>query len=83
MEKVFTKGHTAGIQRRHKARIEELLQALHTVFAVEDMDLPGWRLHPLQGDKEGQWIVNVSGSWRIILELIDSHAYVVTYEDYH
>ena len=49
LEKFFNKGNTAGIQHNHKARLEERLQALHTAFNIEDMDIPGWRLHDLKG----------------------------------
>lgn len=83
LEKFFTSGNTTGIQAAHKARVEERLQALHTAFSVQDMNIPGWRLHPLRGDKKGQWAVNVSGNWRIIFEFIDGDAYAVNYEDYH
>ncbi len=67
----------------HKARLEERLQALHTAFSVEDMDIPGWRLHTLKGDRKGLWAINVSGNWRIVFKFVDGHAYVVNYEDYH
>jgi len=83
LEKFFSKGTAAGIQHSHKARLEERLTALHTAFSVEDMDIPGWRLHALKGDREGQYAINVSGNWRIVFEFIDGHAYVVNYEDYH
>ena len=83
LEKFFTKGSAAGIQNNHKARLEERLQALQTAFSVEDMNIPGWRLHALKGDRDGQWAINVSGNWRIVFEFEDGHAYVVNYEDYH
>ncbi len=47
------------------------------------MDLPGFRLHPLMGDKQGVWAVNVSKNWRITFEFIDGDTHVVNYEDYH
>ena len=83
LEKFFSKGTVAGIQHSHKARLEERLTALHTAFSLEDMDVPGWRLHGLKGYREGQYAINVSGNWRIVFEFVDGHAYVVNYEDYH
>lgn len=83
LEKFFNKGTTVGIQHNHKARLEERLTALHTAFSVEDMDIPGWRLHALKGDREGQYAINVSGNWRIVFEFVNGHAYIVNYEDYH
>ncbi len=83
LEKFFTSGSTAGVQSSHKKRLEERLQALHTAFSIDDMDIPGWRLHPLSGDREGLWTITVSGNWRVVFEFNDGHAYIVNYEDYH
>ena len=58
-------------------------QALDTAITVEDMDVPDFRLHPLKGDKEGLWAIDVSKNWRITFEFEDGNAYVVNYEDYH
>ena len=83
LEKFFTTGSIAGIQPSHVRRLEERLQALHTATMIDDMDLPGWRLHELKGNRAGQWSITVSGNWRVVFEFVDSHAYVVSYEDYH
>ncbi len=83
LQKFFTTGSKAGIITKHAPRLEERLQALHTATVIDDMDLPGWRLHPLKGDRADLWAVNVSGNWRVVFEFKDGHAYVVNYEDYH
>lgn len=59
------------------------MQALHTAMSLEDMNIPGFRLHPLTGDLAGKHAVDVSGNWRIFFEFINGHAYVVDYNDYH
>ena len=79
----FTTGSTKGINPNHAKRLEERLQALHTAITIEDMDIPGWRLHQLKGGRSGLWAVNVSGNWRVVFEFKEGHAYVVNYEDYH
>jgi proteic killer suppression protein len=81
--KFFTTVSTVGINLQHAQQLEERLQALHTSITIEDMALPGWRLHPLKGECEGLWAVTVSGNWRVVFEFKDGHAYVVNYEDYH
>lgn len=83
LKRFFTTGSTAGINPAHADRLEERLQALHTAIIIDDMDLPGWRLHSLKGDRAGLWAVNVSGNWRVVFQFKDGHAYVVNYEDYH
>ncbi|MQL49203.1 plasmid maintenance system killer protein [Photorhabdus khanii] len=50
---------------------------------VGEINLPGYNLHPLTGDRRGQWAITVSGNWRITFEFIDGDAYIVNYEDYH
>lgn len=83
LQRFFTTGSTAGINPDHTARLEERLQALHTATVIDDMDLPGWKLHPLKGNRTGLWAVSVSGNWRVVFEFKDGHAYIVNYEDYH
>lgn len=58
-----------------------LLAALDTSQTIDDMNIPGFRLHPLKGS--GRWSVWVNGNWRLTFEFRDGHAYVLDYEDYH
>ncbi len=67
----------------HKKRLRLQLVALDTAVSIEDMDIPGFRLHPLTGDQKGRWAISVSGNWRITFEFRDGNAYGVDYEDYH
>ena len=59
------------------------LVALDTSQTIEDMDIPGFKLHPLKGKLKGRWSVSVSGNWRITFEFRDGNAFVLDYEDYH
>jgi proteic killer suppression protein len=59
------------------------LAALGTAQAIEDMDIPGYRLHPLKGNRKGVWSITVSGNWPITFEFREGNAYIVNYEDYH
>ena len=59
------------------------LAALDTARSVEDMDIPGFRLHRLKGAEKGRWSIVVNGNWRVTFEFTDGHAYVLDYEDYH
>jgi proteic killer suppression protein len=60
-----------------------ILAALDTSLEIGDMDVPGFRLHPLKGRLKGRWSVSVSGNWRITFEFREGNAYVLDYEDYH
>jgi len=76
-------GSTAGVQPAHKKRLRLQLIALDTAVNIGDMDVPGFRLHPLKGDKKGQWAISVNGNWRITFEFREGNTYIVNYEDYH
>ena len=47
------------------------------------MDISGFRLHPLKGDRKGQWAVTVNRNWRLVFKFADGNAFDVDYEDYH
>ena len=79
----FASGSTAGIQARHAKRLRMPLAALDTAQSIDDMNVPGFRLHPLKGSERGRWSVWVNGNWRLTFEFRDAHAYVLDYEDYH
>ena len=59
------------------------LVALDTSRTIEDMDIPGFKLHPLKGKLKGRWSISVNGNWRITFEFQDGNAFVLDYEDYH
>jgi proteic killer suppression protein len=47
------------------------------------MNLPGYRLHRLKGDRAGTWSVSVSGNWRVTFTFDSEDAFEVDLEDYH
>jgi len=83
LRKLYESGSGAGIQASHKIRVRLQLSALDTAQTIEDMDIPGFRLHPLKGKLKGRWSISVSGNWRITFEFRDGNAFILDYEDYH
>ncbi|MBA3504762.1 MAG: type II toxin-antitoxin system RelE/ParE family toxin [Betaproteobacteria bacterium] len=79
----FESGMAAGIQPHHAKRLRMQLAALDTAHSNEDMNIPGFRLHPLKGSERGRWSIWVSGNWRLTFEFQDGDAHVLDYEDYH
>jgi proteic killer suppression protein len=59
------------------------LAALDTAQTVQDMDVPGFRLHPLKGADRGRWSIWVNANWRVTFEFHEGNAHAVDYEDYH
>jgi toxin HigB-1 len=83
LQKYFEFGSMAGIQPAHAKRLRMQLVALNTALTVDDMDIAGFRLHPLKGDQAGRWSVMFNGNWRLTFEFVGGNAIVLDYEDYH
>jgi len=64
-------------------RIAEVLFYLDTAVTVEDINRPTFRLHPLKGNRKGQYAVDVQGAWRIVFRFEDGNAFDGNFEDYH
>lgn len=79
----YETGSLAGIQPTHASRLKMQLAALDTAQTIEDMDIPGFRLHPLKGNERGRWSIWVNGNWRVTFEFENGNAFVLDYEDYH
>jgi toxin HigB-1 len=83
LQRFYESGSTKGIQVEHSNKLRMQLTALNTATSIEDMNIPGYRLHELKGNRRGIWSVSVSGNWRITFEFRDGNAYILNYEDYH
>ena len=80
---LFEKGDRRKVRPQHADRIERILARLHEASEAGDMDLPGFRLHPLKGDLAGFWSVTVSSNLRVTFRFGDGHASDVGLVDYH
>jgi hypothetical protein len=49
----------------------------------QDMNVPGWKLHPVKGNLNGRWSVWVGGNWRLTFAFDGDDAVLVDYQDYH
>ena len=83
LKRLYETGSVSGVQTAHCNRLRMLLVSLDTAQEIGDMDIPGFKLHPLKGKLKGRWAVSVTGNWRVTFEFREGHAYILDYEDYH
>ena len=83
LRRLFETGNASGVQASHAKRLRLQLSALDTAQSIEDMDIPGFKLHPLKGAMKKRWSITVNGNWRITFEFEEGNAFVLDYEDYH
>ncbi|MFI5021141.1 MAG: type II toxin-antitoxin system RelE/ParE family toxin [Alphaproteobacteria bacterium] len=77
-------GRTARrVAPQHVEKLRDILAQLDQSRGPDDMNLPGYRLHPLKGTLKGHWAVSVSGNWRVAFRFEGGHAVDVDYLDYH
>jgi len=82
LETLYRGGTTRKIPQKLIKRVTAILPVLDSAESLEEMDLPGLRLHKLKGELKDYWAISVSGNWRLIfrfaqgvrdLDLVDYH----------
>jgi len=53
LEKFYRTGSKAGTQAKHTSKLRRILGLLDVAAKADDVDLPGYRLHPLTGKQKG------------------------------
>ena len=64
-------------------RIRAILARLNQAEKIEDMNIHSYKLHPLKGNRQGEWGVRVRANWRITFRFEEGEAREVNFEDYH
>lgn len=83
LQAFFESGSKKGVQAKHANKLRLQLAVIDTAHTIDDIDIPGYRLHPMKGKRKNLWSIIVNGNWRITFEFEQGDAYIVNYEDYH
>ncbi len=83
LERFFRKSDARGIQAQHSGRIGRILDLLDEASSPKQLDIPGMFLHPLKGERKGEWAMIVSGNWRITFRFEGEDVILTNLEDYH
>ncbi|MBA3516415.1 MAG: type II toxin-antitoxin system RelE/ParE family toxin [Rhizobiales bacterium] len=83
LKRLFEQGDRSGVSSEHLDKIENILALLDRATEAGDLDLPGFRLHPLKGNLKGSWAVTVRANWRVVFRLDDGNVTEVDLVDYH
>jgi toxin HigB-1 len=83
LKRLYEDDDPRGVIGEHAEKLRDILARLDVASAAADMDLPGFRLHPLKGQLKGFWAVTVRANWRVIFRFVERDALDVDYVDYH
>jgi toxin HigB-1 len=83
LARLYQRAERRGVAADLLPKVERILARLDVATSAGQMDLPGWKLHPLKRKMKGFWSVWVSGNWRIIFRFRGTDAADVDLVDYH
>ena len=83
LKRLFERDDKSRVRPDQLETIEDILAFLDIATNPQDLDKPGYNLHPLKGNLKGFWSMKVSGNWRIIFRFTQGDAYDVNLIDYH
>ena len=83
LRKLYEDDDRSKVHQDHVLRLKRILTQLEFATRIEDMNVPGFRLHALKGVQKGYWAVNVSGNWRVTFRFENGDTWEVDYVDYH
>jgi toxin HigB-1 len=83
LKRLYEDDDPRGVMAEHAVKLRDILARLEAARTVADMDMPGFRLHPLKGGLKGLWAVTVRANWRVVFRFADRDVFDVDYVDYH
>lgn len=83
LRRLYENDDPRGVIAEHATKLRDILVRLDAATVIDDMDLPGFRLHPLKGNLKGFWAVTVRANWRVIFRFVAHNVTDVDYVDYH
>jgi toxin HigB-1 len=84
LERFWRRDEARGVARQHEAKLRAMLTAIEEAENVAELEtVPGWRLHPLKGNRKGVWSLTVTRNHRLTFRVEGSSVSEIDFEDYH
>ena len=84
LERFWRRDEARGVARQHEAKLRAMLTAIEEAENVSELEtVPGWKLHPLKGDRKGVWSLTVTRNYRLTFRFEGTTVSDIDFEDYH
>ena len=83
LRKLYEDGDGRGLPPDQISRIENRLAVIDAARELADIDVAGFKLHPLHREYAGFHAVWITGNWRIVFRFADGDAFDLDHVDYH
>lgn len=81
LQQFFETGSKSGILAAHSSKLSRQLARLNVSKKWEDMNIPGWELHPLKGKLADHYSISVNDNWRMTFKFESEDAVLIDYQD--
>lgn len=83
LKRYVAKGDVSKLRPDWLPKIRRILSALNTAEKPEDLDIPSYSWHQLEGNRLGTYSVKVNKNWRVTYRWDDVGPFDIDLEDYH
>jgi toxin HigB-1 len=84
LERLWRHDEARGIARQYEQKLRAMLTAVGEAETIAELDtIPGWRLHPLKGDRKAVWSLKVTHNHRLTFRVQGATVSEIDFEDYH
>ena len=82
LKELFEEGKSTKIQKALVSRIIRRLDAIDSAKSLDDLKVPGFNFHGLEGVPK-RYSIHINGPWCLTFEWRDENAYRLNLENYH
>jgi proteic killer suppression protein len=84
LERFWRRDEVRGIARQYERKLRAMLTVIEEAENIAELEtIPGWRFHPLKGDRKGIWSLKLTRNQRLTFRIEGSVVSEIDIEDYH
>jgi len=86
LKRYIERGDASGLPPASALKLAAMITLLGGMERIDElMAVEKWHVHPLTGDRKGDWSFSVSRNWRLTFRLDETSGviYDLNFEDYH
>lgn len=83
LRELFETKRSRRVEQQYQARCSDILGQINRAASIQDLNLPGYRLHNLAPSRPATWTIRTYGAWRITFVFEKGDAYDLDLEQYH
>jgi proteic killer suppression protein len=84
LERFWRHDEARGIARQYERKLRAMLTVIEEAENIGELEtIPGWRFHPLKGDRKGIWSLKLTRNQRLTFRIEGAVVSEIDVEDYH